>query len=89
MSELLKDIEAKAALHKRLNQCLLRRDTDFKPYGNRERDSADCSCGCIFFAPLQSIPTDWGVCSNPDSPRAGLLTWEHQGCPKFTAEEDK
>jgi len=28
---------------------------------------------------------DWGVCANPKSPRAGLLTFEHQGCPEFTA----
>jgi len=28
---------------------------------------------------------DWGVCANPKSPRAGLLTFEHQGCPAFTA----
>ena len=28
---------------------------------------------------------DWGVCANPKSPRAGLLTFEHQGCPEFAA----
>jgi len=25
------------------------------------------------------------VCANPKSPRAGLLTFEHQGCPAFMA----
>lgn len=29
---------------------------------------------------------DWVICSNPESHRAGLLTFEHQGCFKF--EED-
>jgi hypothetical protein len=31
------------------------------------------------------IGNDWGVCSNPESPRAGLLTFEHQGCTAFQA----
>ena len=39
----------------------------------------DCSCGCYFFLWLAECG-DWGVCCNPESPRAGLLTWEHQGC---------
>lgn len=28
---------------------------------------------------------DWGICANPESPRAGLLTFEHQGCPQYEA----
>ena len=40
----------------------------------------DCSCGCYYFVDLEDSG-DWGVCCNPESPRAGLLTWEHQGCP--------
>ena len=40
----------------------------------------DCSCGCKVCIELQDSG-DWGVCCNPESPRAGLLTWEHQGCP--------
>ena len=39
----------------------------------------DCSCGCYYFLTLEDNG-DWGVCCNPDSERAGLLTWEHQGC---------
>jgi hypothetical protein len=42
----------------------------------------DCSCGCKFFIELQDSG-DWGVCNNSESPRAGFLTWEHFGCPKF------
>jgi hypothetical protein len=30
-----------------------------------------------------AMPLDWGVCVNPVSPRVGLLTFEHQGCPQF------
>jgi hypothetical protein len=29
---------------------------------------------------------DWGVCGNPRSHRAGLLTFEHQGCGEFEPE---
>ena len=60
--------------------------TDFEPYGNRNRDTdwgPDCSCGCKWFATLESKPYDYGVCTNPGSPRAGLLTFEHQGCKQF------
>ena len=64
--------------------------SDFEPYGQRDRESAesceDCSCGCLHFHPLiGEVGMDWGVCANPKSPRAGLLTFEHQGCPEFTA----
>jgi hypothetical protein len=29
---------------------------------------------------------DWGVCGNPASHRAGLLTSEQNGCPEFEQE---
>lgn len=46
----------------------------------------DCSCGCVYYAPLAGTwQSDWGVCTNPASHRSGLLTFEHQGCPQFTA----
>ena len=60
--------------------------SDYKDYGGEvERwadgdDYPDCSCGCKWFWALDA---DWGVCTKPDAPRAGLLTWEHQtgrGC---------
>ena len=65
--------------------------TDFEPYGQRDRDTADpcadCSCGCRHFLPLEGdLGFDWGVCANPASPRSGLLTFEHQGCPQFEPE---
>jgi hypothetical protein len=48
--------------------------------------NVDCSCGCYFFLSLDGSG-DWGVCCNPNSLRAGLLTWEHQGCPKGFKKE--
>jgi hypothetical protein len=66
---------------------------DYAPYGEVERDDdyrGDCSCGCRWF---QQFDLDWGKCHNPESHRYGLLTWEHQGCPKrdpwpYDPEED-
>ena len=63
--------------------------TDFEPYGQRKRTGDDCSCGCRHFLTLPGrLGEDWGVCTNPDSPRAGLLTFEHQGCPNVEREND-
>ena len=67
--------------------------TDFTPYGERDRDTAepcsDCSCGCRHFIPLAGeLGNDWGACASPKSPRAGLLTFEHQGCPHFESETE-
>lgn len=45
----------------------------------RANYGVDCSCDCYFFLSLAESG-DWGVCCNPESPRAGLLTWEHMGC---------
>jgi hypothetical protein len=70
--------------HEQLWQIAVRLPTDFEPYGERVRDGVcDCSCGCRWFQPLVAHPFDWGVCSNPASPRVALLTFEHQGCPQF------
>lgn len=64
--------------------------TDYRDYGGSiERWKhvdlyyPDCSCSCKWFVPLYNeewdgADGDWGVCTNPNSPRAGLLTWEHQ-----------
>ena len=70
--------------------------TDYTDYGGQvkrwedvEGFYPDCA-SCRQFRRLHNVSemsfdSDWGVCSNPDSPRAGLLTWEHQagvGCFK-------
>jgi hypothetical protein len=70
--------------------------TDFEPYGRRDRSGVspqhpertvilcDCSCNCRWFHELSGTRgMDWGVCANPKSPRAGLLTFEHMGCPQY------
>jgi hypothetical protein len=42
-------------------------------------------CACRYFVPLAqaALSKDWGCCLNRKSPRAGLLTFEHQGCREF------
>jgi len=69
---------------------LKRLATDYTDYGGQvERwkstklDYPDCSCGCKWWVPLYDekndwADSDWGVCTNINSPRSGLLTWEHQ-----------
>jgi hypothetical protein len=75
-------------LHDLLSLVCIHRLTDFSPYGIRHRDSADCSCGCRHYVLLEGKEgADWGVCTNPRSPRAGLLTFEHQGCEFFEYDE--
>ena len=71
-------------LHERLWQIVVTLPTDVEPWGQREPGAVgDCSCSCRWFLPLVALPGDWGVCANPVSPRVGLLTFEHQGCPQF------
>jgi hypothetical protein len=86
------DPPLKPGSHAQLWQIAIKLPTDYEPYGQMKRDSfADCSGGCRWFHPLVTFPKDWGVCANPASPRAGLLTFEHQGCPQFeqdTRERD-
>jgi hypothetical protein len=63
------------------------RPTDFEPYGFRKRDGPDCSCGSKWFQePAGQRGMDWGVCSHPQSPRSGLLTFEHMGCTFFECD---
>lgn len=75
-------------IHERLLTIVKHLPGDFEPYGERSREyGSDCSCGCKHFLKLKgSLGHDWGVCANPISPRAGLLTFEHQGCDEFEGE---
>lgn len=68
-------------------------DEDYAPYGKVERwkdpnkEYPDCSTGCKFAIPLAGkLGMDWVVCTNPESHRCGLLTFEHQGCQKAVIE---
>ena len=73
-------------MYEKLWQIVRRLNTDYEPFGKAEREGADCSGGCRHFIKLAGdVGNDWGVCSNPESPRAGLLTFEHQGCAAFEA----
>jgi hypothetical protein len=41
--------------------------------------------GCRFWLPLTGVlGDDYGACSNPASPRDGLVQFEHDGCDAFT-----
>lgn len=78
------------SLHKHLLSICRYLPSDFEPYGEREREGPDCSVGCKHFLTLPGkLGMDWGVCINPTSPRAGLLTFEHQGCEQFESDENE
>ena len=83
-----KGTDERQLLHEHLHSICRRLPSDFQPYGERERDGPDCSSGCKHFLKLPGkLGLDWGVCVNPASPRAGLLTFEHQGCENFEGNE--
>lgn len=79
--------------HKRLLTLVKRFPQDYEPYGQTERDGFDCSSGCKHARWLKDTPTDalsmdWCVCTNPNSHRVGLLTFEHQaGAACFELDE--
>ena len=77
--------------HDALLAVMKRLPSDFAPWGERSRDEdhgPDCSGGCRWYVRLEpGLQLDWGVCRNGASPRAGLLTFEHQGCRRFEADE--
>jgi hypothetical protein len=71
-------------MHQQLLQVVRRLGNDYEPFGKKAHDGSDCSCGCRYFVKLAGeIGNDWGVCANSESSRAGLLTFEHQGCTAF------
>lgn len=84
-------------IHALLFTLLKRLPSDYTDYGGaveRWKDGdnyPDCSCGCKYFIPLDhDFGWDWGVCTNPSAPRAGLLTFEHQtgrGCFEIGDED--
>ena len=68
--------------HQRLLRIVKALPTDYAPWGDasHEDHDGDCSSGCIYYRKLEGmLGMDWGICMNPRSPRAGLLTFEHQG----------
>ena len=78
--------------HQHLVPLMIVLRSDFEPFGERSREDdegPDCSCGCKWFAKLDGkLGYDWGVCANPESPRVGLLTFEHQGCRQYSDDPE-
>ena len=67
--------------------------SDWEPVGQRRwhgRPEArpDCDTCCWFLELLRTSP-DWGACSNPESERAGLLTFREQGCWQHEPEKER
>jgi hypothetical protein len=84
--------------HDRLWKVCKKLPEDWSPYGQKDRwhgdhkSDADCSSGCAFYYTLEprdgeDVGCDWGVCTNPESHRCGLLTFEHQGCEHFKIDK--
>src|ERR1700734_2868302 len=70
--------------HEQLWQIVVKLPTDVEPWGQREPGVVgDCSCNCRWFLPLVANAAGLGSMCEPASPRVGLLTFEHQGCPQF------
>jgi hypothetical protein len=84
-------------IHAALFKALKILPTDYEEYGGEvkrwadsQKDYPDCSRGCKHFVKLEGdLGYDWGVCSNPSSPRAGMLTWEHQTGVNCFEKEDE
>ncbi|MGO9268889.1 MAG: hypothetical protein ACLQOO_01275 [Terriglobia bacterium] len=87
-------MEVSDASDEQLWQVCRKLPTDFEPYGERKwggklRDKRDCGT-CRWFQPLlRPGQLVWGTCVNPDSPRAGLLTFWEQGCEQFEEEQER
>lgn len=66
--------------------------SDWEPHGQRKfhgrhrEDRPDCDT-CHWFVEFFHASPNWGACSNPESPRCGLLTNREQGC--WQHERDK
>src|SRR5208337_510770 len=66
--------------------------SDWEPHGERKwlgrrEDRPDCAT-CYWFVELFRTWPDWGACANPESARAGLLTFREQGCWQHQAEKE-
>lgn len=80
-----------AVTHDDLLALTVRLPTDYADYGGKvvrwergDQSYPDCSHGCRWAIWLAGdLGDDWCVCANPEGPRKGLLTFEHQaghGC---------
>ena len=67
--------------------------SDWEPRGQRRwlgklEARPDCDT-CRWFTGLFRTWPDWGACANPESPRAGLLTFREQGCWQHEPERER
>ena len=81
--------------HKHLLSIMRVLPTDYSDFGGTverwadpDKNYPDCSVGCKWAEWLKGrLGADWCVCTNPNSPRAGLLTFEHMtGADCFEAK---
>ena len=66
--------------------------SDWEPLGQRNwhgrtEDRPDCDT-CRWFVEFFRTGPDWGVCTNPESPRRGALTFREQGCWQHEPEKE-
>jgi hypothetical protein len=86
-------MQAMDATDEQLWQACRKLPSDFEPYGQRrwqgdQKDRPDCAT-CGWFVELFRSWPDWGACANPQSPRAGLLTFWEQGCWQHEPEKGR
>ena len=67
--------------------------SDWEPRGQRRwlgklEARPDCDT-CRWFTGLFRTWPDWGACANPESARAGLLTFREQGCWQHEQEKER
>ena len=77
-------MESKNPSDEQLWEACRRLPSDWEPHGQRQwhgkrEERPDCDT-CHWFAELLHSSPDWGCCANPESERAGLLTFREQGC---------
>lgn len=67
-----KGTDKSPSLHKHLLTIYRRLPSDYQPYGERERDGADCSCGCKHFLKLPGkLGMDWACAPIPPAHAQG------------------
>jgi len=86
-------VEANNPTDEELWDACRRLPSDWEPHGQRKwhgRPEARPDCDtCRWFAGLFHASPDWGICANPVSERAGLLTFREQGCWQHEPKKER
>lgn len=83
--------ERDAAEHKQLLDIVIRLDTDTAP--DEVKNLKGCSVGCLYavyfehYLPGDGQEAEWWVCTNPNSPRHGMLTLQDQASACFVPDK--